>query len=696
MRTTVKKSLGLGLLCLAACGESGHLSRPIGDGFEPSPLDAGSDFATLPPPARLGDVITPTKRPPAISGGTLAVSADGTLAVASDPDRDAIYLVKLATKQVTTLQMPNGSEPSRVLFDARGQAHVVMRGTGELAHLDLAKLKLASSTRVCDMPRGVAVDPKSASLVVACSSGDVVWLSASDYSEKQRVFIDHDLRDVVVTNHALYVTRYRSAELLRLDSKGQVLARLAPPDSHESRFAGGIPLLPPDGMSAELAPQPGTLTPTEVTMSATLAWRSMLGPDDTVFTLHQRSQREEVSTQPGGYGGGCGTITQAAATLTGPEGPNEAVMPMTDATVAVDAVLSPDNVWLVVAAAGNYLQGGPTVLFYNAHYNVGGHERHCRHHGDEEDAGTPRTEKDAGSPGTEKDAGLPGSDAGIPTMIPGGCSFSTYSVGTDYQATAVAFDGKGKLYVQSREPATLRVYTLKASATDLVDLTPGSEFLSSVNEDLAISLNDTSAQDTGHDLFHANVGSGLACASCHGEALDDGHVWTFEGIGPRRTQNMRGGFLATAPFHWDGDLPTFKHLVDNVMTGRMGGFAVEQRYADALSGWIDVQPALKLEARDSSSVARGESLFVSDAVGCTDCHQGATLTNNLSADVGTGGMFQVPSLRGVGTRAPYMHDGCAKTLLDRFDARCGGDKHGKVSHLSQQDLQDLSAYLETL
>ena len=132
------------------------------------------------------------------------------------------------------------------------------------------------------------------------------------------------------------------------------------------------------------------------------------------------------------------------------------------------------------------------------------------------------------------------------------------------------------------------------------------------------------------------------------------------------------------------------------MTGRMGGFVVEPKYADALASWIDAQPALKLPTLDASSVAHGESLFVSEEVGCTSCHSGSIFTNNLNMDVGTGGSFQVPSLRGVGMRAPFMHNGCAKTLLDRFDESCGGDKHGKMSHLSKQVSTHLTAYLESL
>jgi cytochrome c peroxidase len=64
--------------------------------------------------------------------------------------------------------------------------------------------------------------------------------------------------------------------------------------------------------------------------------------------------------------------------------------------------------------------------------------------------------------------------------------------------------------------------------------------------------------------------------------------------------------------------------------------------------------------------------------------------------VGTGRAFQVPPLMGLAARAPYMHNGCATTLHDRFGPCGGGDKHGKTSHLSAAQINDLVAYLETL
>ena len=65
-------------------------------------------------------------------------------------------------------------------------------------------------------------------------------------------------------------------------------------------------------------------------------------------------------------------------------------------------------------------------------------------------------------------------------------------------------------------------------------------------------------------------------------------------------------------------------------------------------------------------------------------------------DVGTGGEFVTPSLIGVGLRAPLMHDGCAVNLRARFGACGGGDSHGKTSHLSDGEYDDMVAFLRSL
>jgi mono/diheme cytochrome c family protein len=210
------------------------------------------------------------------------------------------------------------------------------------------------------------------------------------------------------------------------------------------------------------------------------------------------------------------------------------------------------------------------------------------------------------------------------------------------------------------------------------------------------ALSDRLVRDTGHDIFHGNVGSGMSCASCHGEARDDGHTWNFSDVGPRRTQNIRGGLLSTLPLHWEGDLADMNALVSEVMTISMGGFAASPEHVQALGSWLDKLPSLRLAASDAAAAERGKRLFEASELGCASCHSGPMLTNNETVDVGTGGLFQVPSLRGLALHPPFMHTGCAAQLEDRFNVACGGSRHGDTSRLSSSQLSDLVVYLKAL
>jgi hypothetical protein len=252
------------------------------------------------------------------------------------------------------------------------------------------------------------------------------------------------------------------------------------------------------------------------------------------------------------------------------------------------------------------------------------------------------------------------------------------------EPVAVAFAGQDTVLVQTREPASLLI---------LRGLNQGAQ------QKITVSLSSASRADLGHALFHSNSGGGLACASCHPEGHDDGRVWSFDCEGQRRTQDPSGGLIGTEPFHWNGDLATFPALAREVFMRRMSGPVLTVEQIAALQGWVNQLSELSpLQSPSDSQVVHGATLFQSPSVGCASCHTGVTFTNNATVDVGTGASFQVPSLRGVGWRAPYMHDGCAATLSDRFtDTACGGgDKHGVTSQLSDSDRSDLIAYLQSL
>jgi cytochrome c peroxidase len=128
----------------------------------------------------------------------------------------------------------------------------------------------------------------------------------------------------------------------------------------------------------------------------------------------------------------------------------------------------------------------------------------------------------------------------------------------------------------------------------------------------------------------------------------------------------------------------------------MSGPTLTDSQMEALTQWVQSIPAPAAPTWvDAASAGRGAVLFSSAAIGCSTCHFGPKLTNNLTLNVGTGRAFQVPPLVGVGWRTPLLHDGCATTLADRFGA-CATTGHGVTSGLGTQDVNDLVAYLETL
>jgi mono/diheme cytochrome c family protein len=130
----------------------------------------------------------------------------------------------------------------------------------------------------------------------------------------------------------------------------------------------------------------------------------------------------------------------------------------------------------------------------------------------------------------------------------------------------------------------------------------------------------------------------------------------------------------------------------------MTGPKVTPDQGNALMSWIDAQPRpLRPAPSNLAAVQRGAALFNdTQNVGCVTCHAGTRFSNNATMDVGTGQPFQVPSLVGISTRGPFMHDGCAATLRDRFNPACGGSSHGLTAQLTSAQIDDLIAYLSSL
>jgi hypothetical protein len=259
-------------------------------------------------------------------------------------------------------------------------------------------------------------------------------------------------------------------------------------------------------------------------------------------------------------------------------------------------------------------------------------------------------------------------------VLPDACGNSPDAAEVTGQPVAVAFDAQGRYIVQSREPATLQL-----------------------EDGRTLQLSQESRSSTALSLFYKNNGSGVSCAACHLDAEDDGHTWMLDEFGARRTQTLVG-VSDRAPFHWGGELATFRELIDEVMVQRMAfPTAPSEGELNAVQSWLDRLPVADLApALDPDAVARGAALFRDEQVGCSGCHQGPTFTDGQRYDVDTGGTFVTPSLLGVGLRAPLMHDGCAVSLRDRFGGCGGDDRHGTTSSLSTTQLDDLVSFMRSL
>jgi mono/diheme cytochrome c family protein len=584
------RSLFTGLaLALVSCG-----THPSDEGL---PTDVRSPW--VPPTVLVGADLGP--EPPPIAGGTLLMTRDGARAVVSDPDLDRIVVVDLAARAVVgTLPLQRGDEPGRAIEDGEGRVHVVLRGGGSVVTVDATAATLSARRAVCATPRGIAWSAENDTLYVACMGGELITMAPLGEATHSST-IERDLRDVVVQGNRLFVTRFRSAEVLVLDLGGALISRL------------------------------GATSPAA---TVGVAWRATPAVGGGAWLLHTRAVAVAPTSQ-GGYnqgGSGCGVnagIARPGVTLLRPPQDPVTLGDVPNAPLAVDLAAAPDGQRIALALPGNLAT--------------------------------------ARRPGVVELRSLAASSCAVTTTIP---------LPTHAQAIAVAYTRDSVLVTQTRAPSTL---VLDEGTT-------------------VINLGGTLVRNRGHQLFHTNPTGLVACASCHPEGDDDGRTWTFQPIGARRTQSIRGGIAATAPFHWDGDLPHFTHLVSEVLVRRMGATRPTATDGNALLDWIDHLPARpRPAAAPHDRVARGAALFRDPTVGCVGCHSGSMWTNNASVDVGTGGVFQVPTLVGIAWRPPFMHNGCAPTLRDRFTAPCGGgDRHGHTSQLTPSQIDDLVAYLETL
>ncbi|MCA9606704.1 MAG: hypothetical protein KC619_13960, partial [Myxococcales bacterium] len=434
--------------------------------YEPPPPPPDGSIVELPD-------IEALETRPAISGGSLAVTPAG-LVVAGDPDRASIWVLDPGTRTVRgRIALDADDEPGRMAVDSTGRVHVVLRRSGGVLTIDPETAAVVEGRAVCRTPRGIAWDAARERLWVACASGELLTLPPSRSPVETVFLLEDDLRDVLVGADRLYVSRFRSAELLEVDPDGgDVLARRQAPEQ-----------------TREILMRP---EPTTAIAQPNTAWRIRFDASGDVVMLHQTSISTPIEVEMSGYSGdecGGGVVGPAISVFSTTTEDVFGGSTVSNAVLAVDLAVDDASSRYHVAAAAT------DALFLG--FGMGA-------------------------------ISVPTETVGERCLF-GEENFGLRSRGVGESARAVEIMPDGRMVALFADP--LRV---------VVDGTV--EFQGRPHQ-----------VERGFELFHTATPSMTACASCHPEGGEDGHVWDFVGTGVRRTQTLLGGLLETAPFHWAGD-----------------------------------------------------------------------------------------------------------------------------------------------
>jgi len=195
-----------------------------------------------------------------------------------------------------------------------------------------------------------------------------------------------------------------------------------------------------------------------------------------------------------------------------------------------------------------------------------------------------------------------------------------------------------------------------------------------------------------------------ACTTCHPGGGADREVYAAGEPVPagtpdgRRTLPLRG-LWQTAPYLWDGSAPTVGDAVDRMLAVEMRGGTLAGRDRDALVAYLlslppfdrgRIQPDGAPVEPATLSARRGFAVFAKAE--CSVCHPAPAFARSGLDDVGTGGSFAVPTLRGVSAAGPFGHDGRWPDLESAVRAIVAAEE----VELTSDEMSQLLSYLKLL
>jgi YVTN family beta-propeller protein len=199
-----------------------------------------------------------------------------------------------------------------------------------------------------------------------------------------------------------------------------------------------------------------------------------------------------------------------------------------------------------------------------------------------------------------------------------------------------------------------------------------------------------------------------SCNTCHVEGHTGGGNFDTFNDGSygtsKKTLSLRG-VTDSGPWTWHGHQKDLRKLVRDSFTKSMQGPEPSAEELDAMMAFLTtlaVSPSPHRNADGSLSAAakRGEAVF--KAKGCDTCHtppkyeNAGTYPVGLESEMDAFPGFNPPSLRNVYSRAPYLHDGRARTLEDVLTKFHTPSKLNGKPDCTPAELTDLVAFLKAL
>jgi len=616
-------------------------------------------------PNRVGLAASPSKR----SSSAIATTADGDTLLVVNPDSNSLSLVDLDTLTTVT-EVSVGVDPRSVAVSPDGTVvYVANQGSDSVSVVDLMTHQVITEVAVGDRPVGVALSPDGRFVAVAELGDDRVrFLDGAGLSTLSVVAVADRPHGLAFTpaGHHLLVTHLLSGDVT-------------------------------------------VLTVQPFTLYLPLILRSQTAQHATRFTFHVSRLTFHVSR-----------LTFHVSRL--PTWPHVAPAPAVVVNGAGTRAYLPQT---MAHGLGLNTQFDNTVFPKVSVLNLETEEHQTSEH-----ISLPETDQPVGLPW---DVALARDDTELWVVNAASNDLSVLNISNPTRPGRVAHIPVGdnpRGIVLSPDGNTAYVNNTLAGTVSVIDA-------QTYTVTAVITVTDiplTPVLLHGKRLFHSSArpdlaqASWISCNTCHVEGEHDGRTWLLQytgavppGATPVITRNTTGllGMIETYPLRWSAEWDEsadseFSVRFEQFGTGLIHDGEIHPTLGtpnqgrsydlDCLAAFIDSLAVPPRTHTLAPAEQRGKAIFESSSTGCATCHPAPLYTDLQAHDVGTadaygewfGPLIDTPTLRFLYDSAPYLHDGSVATMRDVLTTANPDDEHGVTSHLTEQEIEDLVAFLLAL